>query len=252
MAVTFQAVGALGEDAANASVSLVAPACQEDDILIACLINKELTVTMSAPDSTWTQIYQADADCTTAADDHRAAIFWKRATQSDTGATFVFTKSADNNVLYAGVISTWRGCNPFNPVDATAVGATVTVGAADNVTFPAFNPTSAEPHVIFIAFYGNDVTTFNAAMSADVNPDCTLRWDLETATGSDCTIAGISGTNDGSNIASRTWASASMTDAGSTGVVFALVPKPAYPNNYQHAGASSTNAGVLSITEKIK
>lgn len=252
MAVSFISAGALGLSATVTPIAVIAPACQQDDILLCCLINKELNVTISAPDGTWTEIYQANGDCTTAADDHRAAIFWKRATTADSGATFNFSKSADNNVLFAGVISVWRGCNPFTPLDATAVGATVTAAASDNVAFPAFKPTSAEGHVIFVAFYGNDLTTFNAAMSNDVNPDCTTRFDLETSTGNDCSIALTSGNSDGSNIASRTWASASTADAGSTGVVFALVPKPSYPNNYQMGSAYSSNSGVISVTEKIK
>lgn len=60
-------------------------------------------------------------------------------------------------------------------------------------------------------------------MSNDTNPNCTKDCDVESSTGTDCSIAFTSGTNDGSNIASRTWASVSSTDAGSTGVVFALV-----------------------------
>jgi hypothetical protein len=247
MAVVFQAVGALATTISSQTCAVVAPTCQSDDILICCIINKVLAVAISAPDATWTQIYQADGDCTTAADDHRAAIFWKRAAQSDSGATFNFTKVSGTD-LFAGVISAWRGCVGWGtPVDLTAVGATVTVGANDNVAFPAFDPTTGETQVLFVAFYGNDNTTFNAAMSADVNPDCTNRWDLETNSGNDCTIACTSGQSDGQNIASRTWASASTVDAGSTGVVFALVPpaRTAF-NNYlfvRTRGGISSNIG---------
>lgn len=248
MAVSFVAAGSNVTNTTNQTLALVAPTCQEDDILLACIINKALTVAISAPDSTWTEIYQANADCTTAAADHRAAIFWKRAEKLSSGDTFNFTK-ASGTVLFMGNISAWRGCNPFSPIDATAVGATVTVADNDNVTFPAFDPTSAEAHVVFVAFYGNDLTTFNAAMSSDVNPDCTTRWDNESSAGNDATIACTSGLADGSNIASRTWASASTADAGSTGVVFGLVPKPSYPNNYKMSMAASTNMGVISIAK---
>lgn len=245
--VSFVAAGSLATNITNQTLAVVAPTHQENDILLAQIINKALTVAISPPDSTWTQLYQANGDCTTAADDHRAAIFWKRATSTSSGATFNFTK-ASGTVLFAGVISAWRGGSRGNPIDATAVGATVTAAANDNISFPAFDPTSAEAHVIFMGFYGNDATTMSAAMSNDVNPDCTTRYDLETNAGNDCTLCCTSGDNDGSNIAARTWATSSTTDAGSTGVVFALIPQPDLPNNYRHVRV----AGDMSCSGKIR
>ena len=130
-------------------------------------------------------------------------------------------------------MSVWRNCHWREPIDRTAVGATVTVGANDNIAFPAFTPSSSEAMVIYFGFYGNDLTTPGAAMSNDVNPDCTTRYDRETSSGNDVTICCTSGTNDGSAIASRTWAMASTADAGSTGVVLALAGQPTLPNNYR-------------------
>lgn len=226
MVVEFRAAGTLAATAGNATtVAVTAPACNVNDILIACILTKLLGNTISPPDATWNSIYQADGDCTTAADDHRCAIYWKRATASGGDFTFTFaTKSTD---LKAGVIVAYSGCpTRVTPIDGTAVGATVTVGANDNVAFPAFDPTSIHAEIVYVAFYGNDLTSFSAAMSGDTNPDCTVRTDQETSTGTDCTIAIISGpTTDGSSIASRTWASGSTTDAGSTGVVFGLIPE---------------------------
>jgi hypothetical protein len=243
----FQAAGALATDIVDQTLSIVAPACQKDDILIAQVINKALTVAISPPDATWTQLYQADADCATAADDHRAALYWKRAAQADSGATFNFTK-ASGTVLFAGVISAWRGCNPFVPIDKAGVASQVNTAAAENVTFPAYNPAAAEAHVAFFAFYGNDLTTFGAAMSSDVNPDCTNRYDLESASGNDCSLACTSGNSDGSNIASRTWASVSTTDAGSTALVGGLVAVPVLPNNYQSVRADDG----MAVTERVR
>jgi hypothetical protein len=223
-AVQFISVGTMVVSATVTPISVVSPACNVGDLLICTLINKELNTVISAPDGTWTPISQANGDCTTAADDHRHAIFWKTATAS--GASFSFSKAADNNVLFAGVISVWRGQHATVPIDATAVGTTPTAGANDNIAFPAFDPTATNAHVVYVGFYGNDLTTFAAAMSADTNPDCTKRFDLEDAAGTDCSIGCISGDSDGSNIASRTWATASTTDAGSVGIVFGLVPAP--------------------------
>lgn len=229
MAVTFVAAGSLAAQTTSATLALVAPSCQHNDILIAQFINKSVTARAITPPAGWSEVIATEVnDCTTAADDHQYSLYWKRAIvnggTNDSGATFNFVKSSNDAVLFAGVISAWRGAvTGPSPLDATAAVRTETAGAADNVTFPAFDPALAS-HVIFMAYYGNDLTTFAAAMSADTNPDCTTRYDLETGTGNDASLACTSGDSDGSNIASRTWASASTTDAGNTGVVFALDP----------------------------
>lgn len=227
MAVTFVAAGSFAGNATVATQAITAPACAADDILIAALINKSVTANViSPPDGTWTEVIAQEVnDCTTAADDHEFALFWKRATGS--GGSFTFTKATDDNVLFGGVIVAYRGAvNSGSPLDATAAARTKTAGAADNVSFPAYDPTATDNRTIFVAYYGNDLTTFAAAMSNDTNPDCTTDVDVESSTGNDCSIAITSGINDGSNIAARTWASASTTDAGNTGVVFALVAQP--------------------------
>lgn len=222
MAVTFVAAGSLNTDTTTGSLALTAPACNAGDILVACIMAKILGVSVSPPDGTWTQIASANTDCTIAADDHSCTLYWKRATGS--GGTFTFTDDLGGGYLLAGVIAAWRGSLASGDVlDNTVPTPSSNVAAADNVTFPAYDPVGTDSHVIFVAFYGNDATTFAASMSSDTNPDCTNRFDLETNAGTDCTIACTSGdTTDGANIASRTWASSSTTDAGSTGVVFAL------------------------------
>jgi len=135
----FVAAGALATNVVNQTLPLVAPACRRDDILIAQVINKALTVAISPPDATWQQLYQADADCTT-------------------------------------------------------------------------------------------------------------RYVVESSAGNDCTLCCTSGNNDGTNIASRTWATASTTDAGSTALVVGLVATPVLPNNYQSVRADSG----ISVGERIR
>jgi hypothetical protein len=234
--VSFVAAGALGTEVADQTLTVAAPTCEAGDILLAQIINKALSVAITPP-AGWTELYQADADCTTAADDHRAALYWKRAALADSGANFDFTK-ASGTVLFAGVISAWRWADAFNPIDKSGVASQVNAAAADNVTFPAYDPWSDRAHVIFFSYYGNDLTTFGAAMSVDTNPDCTLRYDLESSAGNDCSLSCISGICDGSSIASRTWASASTADAGSTALVVGLVPRAPLPQNYQFVRAN--------------
>lgn len=224
MAVSFVAAGTFAGNATLATQDIVAPACSANDILVAAIINKSVTANaVSPPDSTWFPIIPTEVnDCTTAADDHQYSLFWKRATGS--GGTFTFTKAVDDNVLFGGLIVAYSGARTVgSPLDPTLAARTETAAAADNVSFPAFDPTYTDVRVIYVAFYGNDLTTFAAAMSADTNPDCTIDTDQESSTGNDCSIAITSGLSDGTSIASRTWASGSTTDAGNTGVVFALV-----------------------------
>jgi hypothetical protein len=224
MAVTFVGAGAIAGNNTLATQNLTSHAnTAVGDLLIAQVINKSVTAnTVTPPDGTWFTIIATEVnDCTTAADDHQYSLFGKFATVAGAQA-YTFTKATDDNVLFAGVLSTWRGVDADFPLDDTAAARTETAGAADNVSFPAYNPTRTNVHVVYMAYYGNDLTTFAAAMSNDTNPDCTTRYDLESSTGNDCGLACTSGDNDGSNVASRTWASAATTNAGNTGVVFAL------------------------------
>jgi hypothetical protein len=225
MTITFIAAGSLATNNTTTTLPVVAPACNINDILICCLMNKDVTNTISPPDGTWTQIVQGFNDATTAAAKHQYAVFWKRATASN--GTFDFTKATDDNNLFCGVIGVWRGViATTDPLDATAAGVTETLSNTDNVSFPAFDPTGTDVHVVYVAFYGFDLTTYSAAMVANVNPACTIRWDLETGVGTNGSISCTSGSNDGTAIASRTWASNSTNNAANTGVVFALTTGP--------------------------
>lgn len=226
MLVKFRAAGALAANATTNTQAITAPACEVDDILIAVVINKALANVISAPDATWTQIYQGPGNCTIANDDHRAAIYWKRATAS--GGAFTFTKVTDDNLLFGGAIIAYGGCRKrINPLDLTSTGVTVTAAANANIAFPAFDPTDVRAEILYVGIYGNDNTTMASAMTpANLNPVCTVRLDVETNLGSDVTIGVTSGpTTDGSAIASRTWATAAATNAGSSGIVFGLVPE---------------------------
>lgn len=210
-APTPVATGALATTATEASLAVVSPACSIGDCMIALVLNRAGPTNAIDDDGTWTPLSQ---DAIT----NITASVWMR-TATGSGESFTFTKASDDNNLFAGVIQVYSPAE----LDATAVGVTTDDSADDDVNFPAFDPTSTENRTIFAAFYANDLTTFAAAMSADTNPDCTIDFDLETSVGGDCTIAVTSGTNDGTAIAARTWASASSADANHIGVVFALV-----------------------------
>jgi hypothetical protein len=229
MAVTFVGASSLVNSGTTPQIDITSFTTPVGEyILIAVIINKDLISIITPPDGTWTEVIQGINDCTTAADDHVYAIYWKRVTADDGGDVYSFFKDIDDNKCFAGCILTFTGAISSGDIlDAAGVGVTETAAAADNVSFPAFDPVEINSHIVFVAFYGNDQTSYSAAMSSDTNPDCTIRVDFETGTGTDASIAVTSGdTTDGSNIAARTWASNSTTNAGNTGVVLAIKPEP--------------------------
>lgn len=222
MAVAFQAVGSLAVSTVGTAMNVTAPTCQAGDILFCQLYwNTATEASITAPDGTWNEVAQGWTDSTSSAQEHQYALFWKVATGS--GGTFSFTKGADNSLLFAAVISAWRGADNTTPIDATGVSVFEKDLGSSTVSFNAYDPTSTGVEAVFFAYLTNDTAGFNAAMSDDTNPDCTTRYDLETTTGADCTLACTSGSNDGSAIAARTWTHNSGASNGSTGIVLALV-----------------------------
>lgn len=248
MAVTPGNVGSLGTATTNPILGVVTPSCSIGDVLIFHLINKSTSENTFTPVGTgWTEIVQGYNSNTP--NPHQYAVFWRRSANTG-GSTYSFEKTTDDNLLSAGVCMAWSGCiETGSPLDATAVGVSENV-SADNVTFPAFDPTRTDVHVVFLANYGDDNTTFAAAMSGDTNPDCTTRYDLETNTGSDASLACTSGSNDGSNITSRTWASSSSTDAANTGIVFALIPPSTTTTLTASSGSISLSGKTAGLIEK--
>lgn len=221
MAISYVGNGSYAVNATTATQAITAPTLQANDIMIAIVANKQISNAISAPDGTWTQIYQGE---NSNLNTHSA--WWKLAGAGDSGASFTFSKASDDNVVFGGVICAFRGVHTTSPLDATAANRQNTTSAADDVSFPTFDPTSTDVELVYVAFYGNDLTDFST-VPAGTNPTFTLRFDVETSTGSDFSLAMCSGNNDGTSVTGRTWASASTTNATSTGMVFALVPSGA-------------------------
>lgn len=219
MLVTFVNNGSLVANLTT-SAALDQPTVSVGDVLVAFLFSHSGSAnTISPPDGTWSEIAQAYAS----GSQIQYAAFWKTATA--TTGTHTFTKATNDGVTWGGAILAWTSQNASNPVDATTPTVSDNSTSADNVTFAAFDPTRTDAHIVFAAYYANDLTTFAAGMSSDTNPDCTTRLDAETAIGNDFSLAITSGdTTDGANIPSRTWASNSTADAPSVGLTFALVP----------------------------
>lgn len=247
MAITYVSVGAIVSDSLVTTISLVAPTCVANDILIAVLLGKD-NIDHSAPDATWTEIGTQTNNTTAQTSSH----WWKRASTADSGATFVFTKATDNNVLFSGVISAWRGCVPTgNPID-TATPTVSNNALSDTVTYATFTPNSKlNAHVIASGIYNDDLTTAGSISGTD--PTLTSRYDLEDSGGTDCSFFAYSGSSTGIATGARSHTTTSMADAINQGWLFALVESNAFTfNNYQHADVSTGNTGIISVTEKIR
>ena len=216
MPVTFVAAGALAGNATTTTLNVVAPTLRIDDIMLATILNKDNQV-VTAP-SGWAKIVEFNN--TTA---QRATIAWKRAVSGDSGATFAFTKPTDNNILFCGVISAWRGClTGATPIDATAPSTSANA-SSDTVTYATFDP-AAICHVVAVGFYNEDNTTAGAIAGSD--PSFVNRWDLEVPTGTDGSIFGYSGDSTGAATGARSHSTTSAANAINIGVLLGLLPAP--------------------------
>lgn len=227
MAVTFNTVGAIAVDSLNAFVDVVAPSCSVDDILICVLFGKD-NLTHSAPDGTWTVIGTQTNNTTGMTTSH----WWKRAVLGSSDATFRFTKSADNNVFFAGLISAWTGAVVSgSPIDTGTPTINSTAVASDTVSYTDFDPVSTDLTIIASGIYNNDLTT--AGTITGTNPTLDNRYDLETATGTDCSMFGFSGVSDGAATGNRSHSTTSMADDINQGWLFGILPKIADTNLLQ-------------------
>ena len=215
MAVAFVAAGALAGTATLAELSLVAPTCSVDDILIAAINAKDNQV-WTAP-AGWTKFVESDN--TTG---QRVTLAWKRAESGDSAATFVFTVPVDNNITYHGMISAWSGCvTTGTPIDASTPTVDPAAVAQDSIDYATFDPTETTAYVVAIGFYNDDLTTAGTISGTD--PTLTNRWDLSSTTGTDASIMGYSGSSTGAATGARSHSTTSMADAINVGVLFGLV-----------------------------
>lgn len=220
MVVAFQAVGALAANATTAALACTGPACAVDDILIYAGMGKNNQV-VGVPDGSWTKFVEINNTA-----NQRATLAWKRAVAGDTGGiSYAFTKPVDDNLLNIGVISAWRGCiTTATPIDATAPTTDVAAVAADVVDYATFNPTETDAFVVAIGVYNDDATTAGAISGTD--PTFANRWDLESATGTDGSCFGYSGSSSGAATGARSHTTTSTTDAINIGILFGLVAAP--------------------------
>lgn len=215
MAVTFVANGSMVPDATTTTLTVSAPTCLDDDILLAHIYGKNRQV-VTAP-AGWASVVEYD-DGT---NNQRLSVFWKRAVAaSDSGAAFNFTKPVDDNLLFVGVISAWRGCVKVgSPIDP-GTPSTRRNAASDNVNFNTFDPTYP-CHVVAMSSYNTNATTAGAISGTD--PTFSIRYDLEQNSANNNSSFCHSGDSSGAATGGRQFATSSTTDAANMGVIFGLI-----------------------------
>ena len=230
MVVTFFAAGNLATNATTTTLNVVMPASlATGDILIIAVLAKDNqvhTFPSSEVDgiSAWTKFVQFNN--TTA---QRMTLAWARVTNgaNASGNTVAVTKPTDNNVLFCGVASAWRGCVASgDPTTSAGTPTTSANGTSDTVTYATFDPSIA-CHVVAVGVYNLDATTAGSISGTD--PTFVNRWDRETAAGSNGSIFGYSGDSTGAATGARSHSTTSTTDAISIGCLLGLEAAPPPP-----------------------
>jgi hypothetical protein len=218
--VAFRAVGTAA-NTTGTTLPLVAPTLSGNDIMFALISCKDnVSVT---PLEGWTTIY--DTTNTTA---QQTYLAWKRASDTDSGATFTFTVGI--TTISLGAIVAYSGCilaaRPYGSSSINSTGV-----AEDNVNYSSITPRGVGVVVAFGAYADDnaDADTFSAG-----NPTFTERLD---AAATDISIYIHDGANTTAATGARTLATASTTDAISQGIVLDLLPQP-------DGGAGMSEAGV--------
>jgi hypothetical protein len=221
MAVTFQAIGAIDVNSSTVTLAVVAPTVVVNDIMICILIGKD-NIDHSAPDASWTEIGTQTNNTTAMTTSH----WWKRAVAADSGASFAFAKATDNNIFFAGVITSWRGAILSGSVIDVATPTVSNNASSDTVTYATFTPAFPMLTIIASGIYANDNITALGTISG-TNPTLTNRYNVETGTGTDCAYFGFSGASVGAvATGARSHTTGSTNDAINQGWLFGIIEEP--------------------------
>lgn len=225
MAVSFISAGALAANATTVTLALVAPgSLQTNDILVAPVMgkgNQVNTFPSSESDgiSAWTKFVEVNNTV-----NQRLTIAWARVTNgaNASGNTVDVTKPVDDNLLFIGAISVWRGCKATgDPTTGAGTPTTSANASSDTVTYATFDSAIACA-LVAIGCYNNDLTTMG--LISGTNPTFRSRFDLESGTGTDGSLFCQSGVSDSTATGARTHITTSTADDVNIGCLFGLEP----------------------------
>ena len=182
-----------------------------NDIHIAHIISINNTA-ISAPDSTWNEISQANFTGS------RGAIFWKRITAAGAGS-YAFTV-AGTTTSY-GIVTCHRGCKLNGRPYGTST--TSSNASADAITYATLVPHSSNGSMIAVGFYAEDETTGGTVDGSNYT-FAAPSVDVEQATNEDASIF-VSIAPMTTNVATGalSQATTSTVDAVNQGVLFDLI-----------------------------
>jgi len=226
MAITYVGASGLGSVAANPpTVNITLPALIVNDIIVIQVMSKNLTLPANALDTPtgYTEVgTRVTINAVANADDMHTAMFWKRATASDSGASVTISRAGTSTLNLEGIAYVFRGCvKSGDPFDAAGIVTNGDINPDTDIEFAAFDP-AADRHVVYFAWHADDVTTTPTDIS-NGGFTFTFRDEQETTVGTDCTSLLWSADHDGTALAAVN--KALTTTAGSSiGYVFALIP----------------------------
>ena len=181
------------------------------DIHLAHIISINNTA-ISAPDSSWNEISQANFTGS------RGAIFWKRVTAAGAGS-YDFTVGGTTTSY--GIVTVHRGCKANGRPYGTST--TSSNASADAITYATIVPHSNSGSLIAVGFYAEDATTPGTVDGA-VYVFAAPSVDVEQATNEDASIfvsIAPMTTNAASGALSQT--TTSTVDAVNQGVLIDLI-----------------------------
>jgi hypothetical protein len=187
--------------AANPPTStLTLPTLIADDIIVIHIMSKTIgggANEINTP-TDYTELgSKVNIDSTTAADDMRSAVYWKRAVAGDSGASVTISRAGTDTLGLYSRAYVFRNCvKSGDPFETFVAGAGDTT-ADDTVNYPAIDPTGTAVHVCYMFVHADDVTIPPYSF---VNDSTTFiqRSEAETSTGSDCTMGIYSADRSGS------------------------------------------------------
>ena len=194
---------------------------QAGDIHVALIISIN-NGAVTAPDSTWIEISQANFTGS------RGAVFCKRLTATGAGS-YDFTVAGTTTSF--GIVAAFRGCkttgNPFGAV------TTSSNGSADAVTYATITPHNSSGQLVAVGLYAEDATT-GGTVSGSVYVFAAPDIDVEQATLEDASIfMSLAPMTTNAASGAITQATTSTVDAVNQGILFDLIPADAYKGGGQ-------------------
>ncbi len=206
----FQAAGST-VSSVTTTLALVAPATNNDDILLANIYSADNVVPTLPAGFTLIRGFNNTVA-------QRQTVAWKRATQGDSGATFNFTVAGVT--LTYGVLVSYRGGKVVgSPIGTSTQSANA---ISDNITFASLTPFPTSL-VVALGVYGLNGCAAGT-MSPNTDPAFTSRVQDNSATSTTAAMYVQDGPTDGAATGTLTLPTTSTVDALNCGVLLELFP----------------------------